>query len=461
MIPTTEISGGILDGLIVYVAILGTLLLIATWLRIKIPLLRKYHIPAALVAGILGLILGPYFIGLIPAHVTNCWSALAGRLIVFVFAPMMMGGSNTKIGKDMVKRVGGACCFSYALTALQYAVPIWLGIVLLTPAFGVSPLFSTIVEQGWAGGHGTAGGMGIVFEEIGWADGQSLATTSATAGLLYGIIGGVVLINIGVKRGWTAVLTESTGLRSDEKELFPGEEQREDTRSGISSGVIDNLAFHAALICIAALIGWVLNKALKLYLNISVAWFVTALFGGLLLWQLVIKRTSLAGAVNKATFTRIQGLSLEFLVAGAVASVKIPVVIAYAAPLVIQQVLMAVIMWFIMTWYTRRLFGRFWFENSMVLFGTYTGVVATGLLLLKTCDPEFKSDATTIMAARSPFTTWALGGGILTSLTPVWITQYGAFRVGLGYTALLIVGLILPRVFGCWHPVEKKPKPTA
>lgn len=33
MIPTTEITGGMLDALIVYVAILGILLLIATWLR--------------------------------------------------------------------------------------------------------------------------------------------------------------------------------------------------------------------------------------------------------------------------------------------------------------------------------------------------------------------------------------------------------------------------------------------
>lgn len=456
MIPTTEITGGTLDALIVYVSILGILLLIASWLRLKIPILKQYHIPAALIAGIIGLILGPHFIGLIPKHITSCWSALSGRLIVFVFAPMLMGNTGIKIDKSMVKRLGGSCCYSYALTAMQYAVPILLSVFLLTPIFGVNPLFATIVEQGWAGGHGTAGGMGAVFEELGWLDGQSLSTTSATVGLIFGIVAGVILINIAIRKGWTASTKGSASISNDEPELFTGDDQPVDTRAGIASGVLDNLAFHAALIAAAAFIGWILNWALKTYLHFSVSWFVTALFGGLLLWQLVIKHTSFAGAVNKATFTRIQGISLEFLVAGAVASVNVPVVVAYAVPLIIQQVLMMVCMWFMSTWYARRLFGKYWFENSMVMFGCYTGVAATGLLLLKTCDPEFESDATTIFAARSPFTSWAIGGGVLTSLTPVWVANYGALPVGIAYTVLFVAAFFLPMVFGCWHPVKKQ-----
>ena len=53
MIPTTEITGGMLDALIVYVAILGILLLIATWIMLRIPVLKKYHIQAELIAVIL------------------------------------------------------------------------------------------------------------------------------------------------------------------------------------------------------------------------------------------------------------------------------------------------------------------------------------------------------------------------------------------------------------------------
>ena len=51
MIPLNEITGSSLDALFVYMALLGILLLAASWLRLKIPLLKKYYIPASLIAG--------------------------------------------------------------------------------------------------------------------------------------------------------------------------------------------------------------------------------------------------------------------------------------------------------------------------------------------------------------------------------------------------------------------------
>lgn len=53
MIPNAEISGATFDAIFVYVAVLGILILFSTWLRIQIPFLRKYHIPASLIAGVI------------------------------------------------------------------------------------------------------------------------------------------------------------------------------------------------------------------------------------------------------------------------------------------------------------------------------------------------------------------------------------------------------------------------
>ncbi len=453
MIPNTALNGATLDALFVHVSLLGILLLISTWLRLKIPLLKQYHIPASLVAGVIGLILGPFFIGVISSEVTTTWSGLAGRLIVIVFAPMMMG-KNKYSGKSIAKKALGSIIWSYNASFVQYAFPILVTALVLTPAFGVNELFGTVVEQGWAGGHGTAGGMAIVFEELGWLDGQSLSVTSATIGLLFGIIGGIIIINIGTRKGWTAFLHDTTGIKNEEVELFT-KEKPVSGHDAISSGVINNLAFHGALISVAIFIGWILNKLLKSYLNFSVSWFVTALFGGLFVWKL-IEKTSWGDAVDKGTLSSLQGISLEFLVAGAVASVNIPIVIAYAVPLIITQVGMMVIQLFLNIWFARRIFGEYWLENSMVLFGTYTGVAATGLLLLKTCDPESKSDALSVYAARAPFTGWALGGGVLTSMTPVWVMQFGAVKVGLVYLAGTAITFILPKILGIWNPVVKK-----
>ena len=154
MIPLNEITGSSLDALFVYMALLGILLLAASWLRLKIPLLKKYYIPASLIAGVIGLILGPYFLGIIPKEIMSVWSGMSSRLIVLIYAPMLMG-KRQKSGEKLIKRASESLVFSYFTFFTQYAVPLLLTALILTPVFGVSPLFGTIVEQGWSGGHGT------------------------------------------------------------------------------------------------------------------------------------------------------------------------------------------------------------------------------------------------------------------------------------------------------------------
>ena len=112
MIPLNEITGSSLDALFVYMALLGILLLAASWLRLKIPLLKKYYIPASLIAGVIGLILGPYFLGIIPKEIMSVWSGMSSRLIVLIYAPMLMG-KRQKSGEKLIKRASESLVFSY------------------------------------------------------------------------------------------------------------------------------------------------------------------------------------------------------------------------------------------------------------------------------------------------------------------------------------------------------------
>ncbi len=447
MIPLVKLTGGTLDAVFLYTAVLGLLLLVATVIRVHIPLFKRLFIPASLIAGVIGLILGPHMLKIIPAQMYAYWSALAGRLIVLVFAPMLITGSLPQF-KKLANIAGPQVVYSYASTFLQYSLPLLLGALLLGPVFGVNDLFGTIVEQGWAGGHGTSGGMSAIFNELGYADGASLSVTSATVGLIFGIVGGTAIINYAVRKGWTSVLkVQKDG--EEVSDLFGQEKSQIGSRVTISQDVIEGFAFHLSLIGAAMFVGWILVKACKLYLNFSIAWFVTAMIGGLLV-QLVIGGTKWNKCIDKATMSRIQGVSLEFLVAGAVASVNVPIVVAYAVPLLIQQGAMMLAMVAMVFFFAPRVFKTNWFENSMVLFGTFCGVAATGLLLLRTVDPEMKTDVSEAFAARTPFCSPLLGGGILTGITPGMVAQYGAFKVGIGYTAALILAFLVPRIFGWW-----------
>ena len=132
MIPTTEVGSSIQNPFLFYVSMLGILLVVGTYLRLKVPFLKKYFIPASLIAGIIGLLLGPYFLGIIPKHITSCWSGMSGVLIVIVFAPMLMG-KKERSPKELAKKIVSATSFSYMNCCVQYAIPLLITAAVFVP----------------------------------------------------------------------------------------------------------------------------------------------------------------------------------------------------------------------------------------------------------------------------------------------------------------------------------------
>ncbi len=443
MFGMKPITGAMVDSLLWSASLLGILLLFSTFIRVKFQFLRKYYISASLIAGLIGLILGPEVLGVIPKEVVSSWGALSGRLIILVLAPMLITGSFPKLGR-LGKVTGGQCTWSYLATATQYAIPCLLSAFVFTPLMGVNPLFASIVEEGWAGGHGTAGGMKMVFDSLGYADGSSLAITSATVGLLYGVIGGTIAINYAARKGYIH------NVVADNKkvdELLDADHREVGSNITISRNVIDIFAFHAGLVGAAVVIGYLLMKFMKAFFNFNLYWFIAAMLGGLVVQALIIK-TKWNKCIDRPTMSRIQGLALEFLVAGAISSVKITVIVKYALPLIIQQGLFMIIMPFLLFFFGKRLFRHNWFENAIIVFGTACGVVATGFLLLRLIDPELKTESAEAFAASRPFCSPFIAGGILTSMMPNLIAQYGTLTVGLGWVAAFVVILIVSKLAG-------------
>jgi len=87
--------------------IMGLLMLVGKWLRVRVALFGRLFLPTAILAGLLGLVLGPQGIGwivslvagrdalfaqgLFPQSTLNIWSGLPGLLISVVFAGLFLG----------------------------------------------------------------------------------------------------------------------------------------------------------------------------------------------------------------------------------------------------------------------------------------------------------------------------------------------------------------------------------
>lgn len=448
MFPIEKITSNTQQSLMLYVSIVSILILVATLVRLKVPFLKKAFIPASLLAGIFGMILGPYMLNVIPADMMSSIGGLSSNMIVIVFAVMLLGvpKSNKSLKSQAKTLVPGVIQF-YIHDFFQIGLVCLLTVLIFTPLFGTNPLFGSTFEIGFLGGHGTAGGMVSIFEELNWAEGGDVGKTTATIGLLAGIFVGMALINLGVRKGYTTVLTVKAD-GNNAKEVF-ADNRPIGSSLTISNDVVETFAFHFGLIGISILIGWVIVWASKTYLAFKIPLFPFAMIGGWLL-NILIQRTTLKDLVDRNVLLRIQGFALEILVTSAVASISIPVVFTYWKELLIGFVIvMSVTIW-VFLWLSPRIFPNNWFEHGIMRYGAATGVAAIAYLLMRTCDPELKTDAGSMYALSSTFMSPYIGGGLLTSAYPFLIVSWGALNTGLIFTSIAVVLIIFLRVTGFW-----------
>ena len=152
-----------------------------------------------------------------------------------------------------------------------------------------------LFEIGFAGGHGTASGMATVFQDpelLNWADGADLGLTTATIGLLAGIFGGMIIINYGVRKKYTKVLTEPA-TSGDAKEIFAEGERETAAYMTVSQDVVEPFAFHLGVIGAAILIGRAIVWAFGVIFGYTgLPLFPFAMIGGWII-NSIVQRTSL------------------------------------------------------------------------------------------------------------------------------------------------------------------------
>jgi ESS family glutamate:Na+ symporter len=77
----------------------------------------------------------------------------------------------------------------------------------------------------------------------------------------------------------------------------------------------------------------------------------------------------------------------------------------------------------------RRLLPDAWFERSIAEMGQSMGVTATGLLLLRVVDPDYKSPAADAFAYKQILHEPFMGGGLWTSAAIPLLALWGGWRV--------------------------------
>lgn len=162
-------------------AVAAALLFVAKIIRCKFRFIQHAYIPAALLAGFLGLFLGPQFLDILPfsSEIANYPSIL----IAVLFGSMFVGTRGKMSVKSVLKGAGDTMLINGASEMMQFAVFILIGVAVLPVAFsGINNAFGLMLPAGFVGGHGTAAAIGGVLGDAGWADASTIGQTFATVG---------------------------------------------------------------------------------------------------------------------------------------------------------------------------------------------------------------------------------------------------------------------------------------
>lgn len=373
--------------IVVDLGIISALMLLGKLIRVKVKGIQRFLIPPAVLAGIMGLVLGPEVLGWLP--LSGSLGTYAGILIAFVFAALPFTSTSKAREVAKVKRMWG---YSQGGMLLQWGFGGLLGILLLGQIWPLNDSFGITMPAGFCGGHGSAAALGDAFAGFGQDEVLTLAMTSATVGIICSIVIGLIFLRIGTKRGYSACLTEAEKLPEELRTGVVEKANRKSIGEGIFSTIsVSTLTFNLSVIGLVVLGGYLISKGVsRVAPMLELPVFSCSYIVGILV-KFVCDRTKVTEYVCPETSSSLSGMFTDYLVAFGIASIKISVVSQYLVPMLI--LLFAGLIFTACYIYiaARYIFKEYWFEKAMFSWGWFTGTMAMGMALLRIADPDSRS----------------------------------------------------------------------
>lgn len=408
----------LLTQLLQALSLLSVLLLVGTFLRAKVKLFQSLYLPASVIGGFIGMIISPEILGRFSNYsISEEWiktySLLPGILSVPIFAAIPLGmflnSSNNSNEKKSIKSMypskvlicfGLFQCASMSQSAIGYATNMFFN--KINPQLNMYRTFGYELSAGFAGGHGLAAATGKLLEGFGipqWEIAQGVALTTATIGLIGGIVFGIIFINLAVRKNKTKIIKRINDNADKSMEVGYNKDinkQNSLGRETFLSSSIETITFHLAIIFTVCGIAYiVLNFVKKMNiagLNVLPVWTYSMII--MFALNFIIKKLNLVWMVDAKVKAKIMGTLSDFAIVSAMTSLPIKAIINYIAPITVMCILGFIITYLLVFPLNSFFFKEdYSFERAIISWGTLTGVLITGMTLLKICDPEYKSPA--------------------------------------------------------------------
>ncbi len=424
---------------------LGLLLFLASQANRHIGLLRRLALPPVLVAGTAGLLLGPGGFGLLKLH-SDVLEGIAyhGLGVVFIAMGLMPVVAEARRSAD-ARSAGFAIALFSVLQGLLGLVLVAIAGLFIGP---VHPGVGLMLPLGFAQGPGQALSLGRAWEEgMGMTQGAQVGLAMATQGFFWCSVLGVALYHWGRRAGWLTPQGSAEGAASEAEARTSGE-----------GPDLEPLTAHLATIAVIYLATWgvlqglasALAGAPKIAASIFGFHFLIGL-GLAVLVRSLSGRLPVAPRLEAPSLSRITGLTVDITAAAAISAVRVDKLDGQMGVILVFGITCAIATLLGCVWLGSRAFERDRFGHVLVLFGTMTGTLPTGLALLRLADPGLAGPAPRSMVSG---TTGAalMGLPLILFVLPFAVSGWPdrhLERLGLTIAILVVYAAVL--IFAWWR----------
>ncbi|MGA6926264.1 MAG: hypothetical protein WBY88_11325 [Desulfosarcina sp.] len=439
------------DGMLAF-AFLSALLLLGIALRANIGCFQRYLVPGCLIGGLLGL-------GLMHSKMVGLDASTLETIAYHFFNISFISMGLTTDGQANPRHDKGYTFKGPAWMALMQGLTFPLQavvggfIVLLLGWFGLTlfPTFGFLVPLAFNEGPGQALSLGKAWESVGFANGATIGLSFATIGYVLAFFVGVPLVNRGIRNGRATFGPRQLPLAVLRGLVQPGDVRESAGNLTIHSGNAETMAFQAALVgCVYGITYFliVLIGTLVPPDVLKILWgffFILGLIVALMV-KWIMSRTGVHYLADAGVQRRITGWSVDYMVVATVAAIQLKIVWEYILPIGLMGTVAGVLTTALVVYLGRRLPAHR-LERTAAIYGTVTGTVVCGLLLLRILDPEFKTPVAYELAVMNVFVVPIVG--LCTVLTngplwwgwPLWLTV-------LVFVGVMAASLILMKLLG-------------
>ena len=397
---------------IIQMGYIAAVLLIAISLRQTVKPIRKTMLPVAVLGGFILLLAKEIEIIQLDE---NMLSALTYHGIALGFIAMSLrnpvqreAGDESKVGF----RSGAVIVSTYMIQGVTgLIITIGLALTVMPNMFRAAGL---LLPMGFGQGPGQANNIGASYQSLGFDGGHSFGLSIAAAGYIVACFVGVIILNLLRKSGELKLsnISSKTVLSDDH---IGGTEESSDIGESI-----DKLSVQFAMIIIvylatyavtAGITGGIakLSEGLAGTVN-TLLWGFNFIIGSALaiLLRVILEKLRKRGTIKRRyqdnyLLNRLAGAFFDIMIVAGIGCIDIEDIRGLVLPFILLVVAGTIVTWFHLRWVCKAVYGDYYYEGLISMYGMLTGTISSGVLLLREIDPQLETPAANNLVVGSSF----------------------------------------------------------